>query len=153
MTFLIFLNIPKNYFFIINSQKKAKKMIMFSIECKDCLNFHNEDNRKIEKDLSYGKQLKCKHFERSLSIDIKKGKFEEFVIGFKCKKCKNEEIYGNKNLSDEKQYTCTKCGSGSIFYSYEISDNNDRNQLKIYITPEEKMNIIFINVLMLLFYL
>ena len=107
-----------------------------------------EYTKEIKEDITYAITKHCIHFDIPLYFSIKNGKFEEYSIGLKCLQCKNETILTHSEPSFEHNYNCEKCGNGSIFFSYKISDINDRN--RIYITPnvdkakkeEEKINVI-----------
>ena len=130
-------------------------MFLTSIKCNECPDVHFEYTKEIKDDFSYNIIEHCIHFDVPLYFSIKNGKFEEFIIGFKCKQCQHEKMFEYSKPSFEETYKCEKCSKGSFYFSYNISDSNDRNKILVYKTPdkdkneeskkkEEKINIKFI---------
>ncbi len=132
-------------------------MFFTSIKCKECPDIHFKYSKEMKDDFSYNVEH-CIHFDVALHFSIKNGKFEEFIIGFKCKQCQHEKIFTYSKPSFEGTYKCEKCSNGSFYFSYNISYSNDRNEkikMLFYKTPhknkneeskknEEKINIHFI---------
>ena len=130
-------------------------MFLTSIKCNECPDIHFEYFKEMKDDFSFNNTEHCIHFDVPLYFSIKNGKFEEYIIGFKCKQCQYEKILTYYKPSFEGTYKCEKCSNGSFYFSYNISDGNNRNEkskISVYKTPdnirskknEEKMNLHFI---------
>lgn len=84
-----------------------------SIECSDFRKEYHDDFESLRK----VRNESCQHYEITMKLFAKNGKFEKYKVTFSCKKCGKDDDNVFTENAKRIEYQCIKC-KNSIIFSY-----------------------------------